>query len=183
MGQVIYYVAMSLDGFIADAKGGVDWLETIAADAPDLGYEAFFDTIGVVVMGATTYEQVLGFGDYPYAGVESIVMTSRSLPQPQGATVRFSSEPLAHIIADLKAHHEKHIWLIGGGKLAASAADAGLIDLYDLTIMPVLLRAGVPLLAYSTRTNLTHLVQQSQQSFANGIMRVQYTPRRTNDST
>lgn len=134
MSQVIYYVAMSLDGFIAADDGSVGWLESIPTTAQDLGYDSFFETVGAVVMGSVTYEQILDFGAYPYPNVESVVMTARQLAQPQGGKVTFSQEPVDAVIRSLKARHEKHIWLVGGGKLAAVADDAGLIDIYDLTV-------------------------------------------------
>ena len=60
MAEVSLFIATSLDGFIADSEGGVDWLFT----DQDYGYAAFFATIGALVMGRRTYEQVLGFGDW-----------------------------------------------------------------------------------------------------------------------
>ena len=63
--QIQIYIATSLDSFIATADGGVDWLEPFQAE--DLGYSAFVATIGTIVMGRTTYEQIRGFGSWPYA--------------------------------------------------------------------------------------------------------------------
>lgn len=178
MGQVVYYVAMSLDGFIADEAGGVEWLEKMPP-AGNMGYDKFYESVGAVVMGSATYEQIRSFGQYPYSGVESVVMTKRTLPQPDGGTVTFSQAPLAEVIADLKARHEKMIWMVGGGQLAAAAEDAGVIDLYDVFIMPMLLRRGIPLMAAGSKTRLQHLKPVNHQAFANGVMRLQFAPERS----
>lgn len=174
MGKIVYYVAMSADGFIADDKGGVEWLNAMSAEGQDFGYAAFYATVTAVVLGSATYEQVLGFGAYPYKGVESVVMTSRTLPQPDGATVRFSQEPLSDVLRELKARHEGVVWLVGGGKLAASAQDAGLIDELDLYIMPTFLRKGIPVLAEANATAVQGLSLVSHQVFSNGVVNLRY---------
>ncbi|WP_254861649.1 dihydrofolate reductase family protein [Halovivax gelatinilyticus] len=61
MGRITCYVATSVDGYLADLDGGVDWLEGFESDGE--AYAAFFDSVDCLVMGATTYEQVLGFGE------------------------------------------------------------------------------------------------------------------------
>ncbi len=177
MGRMIYYVAMSLDGYIADDAGGVEWLEQVPMDGEDIGYEAFYQTLGAVVMGAATYEQILSFGleRYPYPNVESVVMTSRQLPQPEGGQVRFSNEPLAAVVSDLKERHDKDIWLVGGGRLAAAAEDSGLIDLYEVTVIPRLLRAGVSLFApRAGGSDIRALRLVEHQVLRNGMVRLKY---------
>ena len=90
MVDVVYYVAMSVDGMIADTEGGVGWLQPFQGSGDDYGYDAFCRKVGAVVMGARTYEWILHAGiDWPYYGVEAVVMTSRSLLQPAGATSSF----------------------------------------------------------------------------------------------
>ncbi len=84
--QIQIYIATSLDSFIATADGGVDWLEPFQAE--DLGYSAFVATIGTIVMGRTTYEQIRGFGSWPYAGKRTVILSSlpiRFTPTPTRA--------------------------------------------------------------------------------------------------
>jgi dihydrofolate reductase len=81
MSRIVYYAAMSADGFIASPDGGVSWLDPF--NAPELGYERFLDGVGAVVVGPATYEQVLTFGPWPYGSRPGLVVTSRpvsSLP-------------------------------------------------------------------------------------------------------
>jgi hypothetical protein len=75
MPKIKLYIATSLDGFIAEPDGGVDWLFT----DDDYGYTAFFGSVEALVMGRHTYEQVLGFGEWPYEDRPTYVLT-RSAP-------------------------------------------------------------------------------------------------------
>ena len=63
MPQFVLYIATTLDGYIARPDGRIDWLNSFEAGEEDYGYSAFYATIDALIMGATTYEQVLGFGD------------------------------------------------------------------------------------------------------------------------
>src|SRR3712207_517414 len=86
MPEVKLFIATSLDGFIADRDGGVDWL---FADG-DYGYAAFFDSIETLIMGRRTYEQVLGFGEWPYGEKPTYVFT-RGAPGGDHPHVEFVS--------------------------------------------------------------------------------------------
>lgn len=174
MGKVIYYVAISVDGYIAADDGGIDWLNNFPVEGVDLGFDAFYETVDAVVLGAATYEQVLGFGAWPYAQAEAVVLTRRELPQPQGGTVRFSTDPVAAVLADLSARHAGTVWLVGGGKLAAAAQAADAIDEYDIAVIPLLLGAGIPLLAPAAQTAQQNLRLIAHQAFSNGVVRLRY---------
>ena len=85
--RIRLYIATSLDGYIATPDGDVAWLEPFHAG--DYGYDDFLKGIGTLVMGRTTFDQVLGFGAWPYAGKRAIVLTSRPVETPpEGAEVR-----------------------------------------------------------------------------------------------
>ena len=75
MSEVVYYIAASLDGYIADADGGVGWLEAFNQPDEDYGYGAFYRTLSAVISGRRTYEQALGFGEWPYEGVTTVVIS------------------------------------------------------------------------------------------------------------
>ena len=74
-GKITLYIAISVDGFVATEDGGVEWLDEFKGDVEDgdIGgsYEDFFAGIDCLVMGSRTYEQVLTFGDWPYAETPS----------------------------------------------------------------------------------------------------------------
>ncbi len=175
MGKVIYYLAMSVDGLIAGPGGDLAWLLKYDATGEDYGYQELVAGLGALIMGAATYEWILNRGEeWPYEGLESIVMTSRALPQPKGGSVRFTSEAPADLVRSLQAKHQKNIWLVGGGKLAAAFAAAGLIDEYDLTLIPVVLGAGIPLLEPAARSLQQALTLVDHQVFPSGVVRLRY---------
>ena len=86
MARIVYYVAASLDGFIADSAGGVDWLPDGGSD--DYRYDDFYAGVQALAMGRSTYDQVRGFGEWPYPGKPAYVFTHSPPPEgPEG--VRF----------------------------------------------------------------------------------------------
>ena len=150
MDRVQYYVAASLDGFIAETDDGLQWLFD-AADDPttgdDANYNAFYDGVTAIAVGASTYAIVLGH-EWPYAGRPTFVFTHRELPAPEGADVRFvQGEVTDHIDAMREAAGDGNLWVLGGGELASQFADAGLLDELIVTYVPAVLGTGVGLFA------------------------------------
>lgn len=147
MRKVILYISLSLDGYIADREGGVDWLGgTDPAYQGDYGYGDFVQGVDTVVMGCRTYEQIitqLSPGEWPYGGMAAYVLTHRRMEDTR--EVRFYNGPLAALLARLKGEPGRDVWLCGGAELARQAMEDGLVDEYHLTIMPVLLGDGVRL--------------------------------------
>lgn len=147
MRQTILYIAMSLDGFIADRQGGVDWLDSQdpANDAPG-SYPDFIQTVDTVLMGRNTYDQVtqvLSPGHWPYTGLCTFVLTHR--PADDRAGVQFVDEDAPHLLACLRAQQGKDIWVCGGASLARDCIRADCIDQYRITVIPVLLGQGLRL--------------------------------------
>ncbi len=148
-----YYTATSLDGFIADPDDSLAWLLRQPQDegggAQD--YDAFIAGIGALVMGSTTYEWILAHlertGEAWFYDQPTWVMTSRDLPRYDGADLRFASGPVTELAGELTAAAgERGVWVVGGGDLAGQFADAGLLDEVVVSIAPVTLGAGRPLL-------------------------------------
>ncbi len=144
-----YYVAASLDGYIADAQGKLDWLfQFNNAEGVAAHYEAFIAEVGALAMGATTYEFVLAEGSaWTYADRPTWVFTHRQLPVIPGGDIRFTTEDVGVVHEQLRrAAKGRHIWLVGGGNLAAQFARRGLVDEILLAFAPVVLGSGAPLL-------------------------------------
>lgn len=170
--QVVYYTAATLDGFLADAEHSLDWLFAVDDTvAPDL--QAFGETVGAYVSGSSTYEWVLrheNLIEQPekwekfYDQLPWFVFTSRELPVPAGADVRFvSGEPAEHFAAIGTAAGEKNVWLYGGGDLVGQFFEAGLLDRIEVSITPVTLGEGAPLLP--RRIESDHLKLESVTQF------------------
>jgi dihydrofolate reductase len=157
MAKVIYNAAATLNGFIADEQDSLSWLFAVdGEDAPDNG--PFMRGIGALVMGSTTYEWVLrqeGILEQPsrwheldYIGDRpTFVFTRRSLPAPPGADIRFVAGAVAAALPELeRAAGGSDLWLLGGGDLAGQFLDAGALDEIQVSVAPVTLTGGAPLL-------------------------------------
>jgi dihydrofolate reductase len=153
--RTTYYTATSLDGFIADDAATLEWLfrQDIDEDGP-FNMKEFGATIGAAVMGSTTYEWVLKAepGKWSF-DVPTWVMTSRQLPLPEvpadapAPDVRFASGDVRPVHeAMVAAAGDKVRWIVGGGELVGRFADAGLLDEVVVSIAPVTLGSGAPLL-------------------------------------
>jgi len=158
MTKTVYYTATSLDGFIAAGDHSLDWLLSRDVDpAGPMGYDDFITGIGAVVMGASTYAW-LGDnydGPWPY-NVPCWVLTHRDFPERVGADLRFASGDVSELHPRLvEAAEGKDIWIVGGGDLAGQFADRGLLDEVIVSIAPVTLGAGAPLLPRHVELELT----------------------------
>ncbi|MGY1714617.1 dihydrofolate reductase family protein [Geodermatophilus sp. SYSU D01106] len=152
MTRTVYYTATTLDGFIASAEHSLDWLLTREADHEGaLGYKAFEKTVGSLVMGASTYEWVQRQGEDWAYDQPAWVLTHRQLTPYEGRDIRFTA---ADTDGELRALHAEmvaaagdlDVWIVGGGPVAARFAEAGLLDEVVVSIAPVTLGAGMPLL-------------------------------------
>ncbi|WP_066038699.1 dihydrofolate reductase family protein [Herbiconiux solani] len=141
-----YYVAASLDGFIADREGGLDWLLQFGFEEFGADYETFLAEVGVVVMGARTYKFVLAEGsEWAYPDQVAWVLTSRVLPVIEGGDIRVAAAPVSELHAEwVEAAAGRNIWIVGGGDVAAQVADARLLDEIILTTMPVCSAPALP---------------------------------------
>jgi dihydrofolate reductase len=157
---VQYYVAASLDGYIADAEDGIDWLtgyrgsfESEAAEPGPMGeggaYHRFYDGVGALVSGSTTYEWILEHASgWPYGEKPYWVLSSRGLapPEVEGADVRVRSGEVAELAEEILASASSgNLWIVGGGPVASQFAEAGLLEELLLTVVPVVLGTGKPL--------------------------------------
>jgi dihydrofolate reductase len=153
-----YYCAATLDGYIAEADDTIDWLTGYRGSykGPEAesgkaraGYEGFYEGVGALVMGSTTYAFVLNEGgEWPYKGKPSWVLTSRELPLPSAddVDVRFADTHVPELYEEMmSAAGERHLWIVGGGNVASQFADAGLLDDLIVTVVPVVLGEGKPL--------------------------------------
>jgi dihydrofolate reductase len=144
-----YFVAASMDGFIADDEDNLDWLLSMPGGDDEANpYSRFIEKVGAIAMGATTYEWILAHdpGPWPYQQ-PSWVLTHRDLPAKEGADLRFTSAPVADVHAEMVASAgSDNVWLVGGGELVGQFLDHDLLDEIWLSLTPVLLGSGKPLL-------------------------------------
>jgi dihydrofolate reductase len=175
MRSLALILTTSLDGFIAETDGGIEWLaeppEEVPADYLDL-----LDSIDCLVMGSATYLVSLQLegGTAVFEDREVYVFTSRTdLPVHSGVT--FVSGSAEEFVADLKTREGGAIWLFGGGRLATSLSDASLVDDYLIVVQPILLGAGIPL--WVSPHSQTELELIAARPWAGGLAELRYRRR------
>jgi dihydrofolate reductase len=152
MRRIRYSVATSLDGFIAGPDGESDW---IIMD-PEIDFAAMFSEFDTALMGRRTYEVVAGSRQWLMDNAMKLFVVSKTLRQSEHPKVTVISENLTETLTALREAPGKNIWLMGGGSLFSSLAAAGLVDTVEITMIPILLGAGVPLVSQpSGRVKLT----------------------------
>lgn len=169
MTEVIYSFAMSLDGFIAREDGAFDWLEKFPADA-DFDFEAFLGSLTGIVMGRGSYVAVRKRWDYsrwPTAIAASGAI--EDLPENAEAV---NGGP-AELLANLRSRGaDGRVWMFGGGGLARSFLDAGLLDTVEIGLIPVILGSGIP--AFGGAQPDRWLKLEFGKPLANGAMHLRY---------
>ena len=138
MRKIVVYIASSLDGYVARENGDIDWLP----EPSESGYDSFYKSVDTVIMGKTTYEQVLTFGSYPYTNKKSFVFSRTNRNNDEN--VEFVSD-IAKFVDDDFPGAGKNIWLVGGPQIIASFLKQESIDEIIITVIPVLLGKGIPL--------------------------------------
>lgn len=145
--KVILYISQSLDGFIADNKGSVDWIIGNNKNyISDYGYENFIKNIDTVVLGANTYKQIkneLSPDKWVYENLQSYVFTNEKIKDIEN--IKYVNMNIEKLINKLKQEKGKNIWICGGANLVNQCVKANLIDEYQITTVPVILGNGVRL--------------------------------------
>ena len=158
--EIVYYVAASLDGFIATSDGGIDWLKRFEGTGEDYGYGDFYASVEAVLMGRKTYEQCLQFPEWPYAGKPYWVFSRSNGNTPSG------------VVKEMQARGLRRAWLVGGGKLAAAFRAEGLITEHRVSIVPVLLGSGIALFDGPAPAGTLRLL--GTKTYDSGIVQLRY---------
>ena len=151
MKKLIYYVATTLDGFIAHEDGSFDGFcfdEEIIAD-----FIGSFENFDTVLMGRKTYEVGLKEGKTsPYPMMKQFVF-SKTLETSPDENVELVSDNIIKLVAELKEENGKDIWLCGGGNLASQLLNENLIDKLIIKLNPIIFGKGIPLFDNSINQN------------------------------
>jgi dihydrofolate reductase len=174
--KIIAYIATSADGFIARADGSFDWLDR-PSPRGNYGIGKFFASIDTILWGRKTYDQSLTMGGVGGFGpkVKNYVFTHRS-PKSGAADVEFVNEPIGPFAKRLRKQPGKDIWMMGGGGIIASFLDAGQIDEFSISVIPVFIGEGIPLIAPARRTVPLKLL--STRRFSDGVVHLNYSTAR-----
>jgi dihydrofolate reductase len=173
--KIIVHIATSADGYIARPDGDLEWLTSRPAPKGFYGIGAFERTIDTELFGRKTYDASLKLGA-TFGGKRRIcVFSRRSPPTSLPRSVEFVSEPVERFVERLRRENGKNVWMMGGGDLIASFLDAGAIDEFIISIVPVFIGEGIPLIAPRHREQTLKL--RSVKPFPDGVVQVHYDVR------
>lgn len=169
MSHLIYDVAVSIDGYISGPDGDISAFPHSGQIVDD--YVHRLDSYAVALMGRATYEFGYAFGlqpgANPYPQMRSTIL-SRRIDLPPDPDVVIVRDESVDYVRHLKAETDGNIYLCGGGSLAASLAEAGLIDRLFLKRAPILLGGGTRL--FGERGANLRLTQTGQTDYGGGLM-------------
>ena len=172
MTEITYYVAATLDGFIAGQQGELDWLHPFEQAGTDYGLADFMATVDGLAMGRSTYEVTRSFGEWPY-GERPAWVLSRQVAPAEGALpscVHWGAAQPRDLVAQWSGLGLQHVWLVGGGQVAGQFLQAGLVDHLMLATIPVTLGAGLPLWGAQQPMPPQRWALHAHQAYPNGVL-------------
>lgn len=159
--MMIYgYIATTIDGYIADEQGNIDFLNDF--QTIDCGYDHFIEKIDTIVMGRKTYEAICAFDiDWPYPNQKTWIVTSHADLKVTDVNVEIWQGDLSTLMSPIQSEQDKSCWILGGGELISSVIALGYMDQLEVYITPVLLGSGIPLF---TQQNYSSIKIQKAES-------------------
>ena len=174
--RVIVHIGTSADGYIARPDGDLEWLTSRPAPPGFYGMGEFVKSVDTKLLGRKTYEGSVRLGAKFDSGDRYIVFSRQPRPASAPRSVEFVSDPIGPFVRELRQQSGKDIWLMGGGDLIASFLDAQAIDELVLTVAPVFIGDGIPLISRRHRHVL--LESRSVERFDDGVVQLRYGVRR-----
>jgi dihydrofolate reductase len=174
--KVIVHIATSADGYIARSDGDLEWLTSRPAPKGFYGMDAFMKSIDTKVLGRKTYELSLQLGAKFDSSDRTIVFSRHSPPADAPSGVAFANEAIGPFVDRLREQPGKDIWLMGGGELIASFLDEQSIDEFVISVVPVFIGEGIPLIA--RRHRHVPLDLHSTERFDDGLVQLHYRVRK-----
>jgi len=174
----VVYIAQSLDGYISDRDGGLDWLHSIPnPDNLDMGYSNFIGGIDAIVMGRKTFERVCSFDiEWPYdIPVFVLSSTLKTLDKKYKGKAELMNDMPRDVVEKLHKRGYEQLYIDGGVTIQAFLKE-DLIDEIIITTLPVLLGGGSRL--FSTLPNELKFEHTDTLLFLDEIVQTHYTRKR-----
>ena len=172
--KVIVHIGTSADGYIARPDGDLEWLTSRPAPPGFYGMNAFMKSIDTKLLGRKTYEASLRLGA-KFGAKDRTIVFSRHAPPAPPSGVEFVNGDIGAFVNRLREQPGKDIWLMGGGDLIASFLDAHAIDEFVISMAPVFIGDGIPLIARRHRHVPLELI--SSERFEDGLVQLRYHVR------
>ena len=174
--KVIVHIGTSADGYIARPDGDLEWLTSRPAPEGFYGMNAFMKSIDTKLLGRKTYEVSLRMGAKFDSKSRTIVFSRNAPPTDVPSGVEFVNSAIGPFVSHLLEEPGKDIWLMGGGELIASFLDEHAIDEFVISVVPVFIGDGIPLIA--RRHRHVPLDLQSVERFEDGVVQLHYRVQR-----
>jgi len=170
--KVIVHIATSADGYIARPDGDLEWLTSRPAPKGFYGMNTFMKSIDTTLLGRKTYEVSLRMGATFDSKSRTIVFSRHAPPADLPSGVEFVNGAIDQFVSRLRAEPGKDIWLMGGGEIIASFLDEHAIDEFVISVVPVFIGDGIPLIA--RRHRHVPLDLHSTERFEDGLVQLRY---------
>lgn len=174
--KIIVNIATSADGYVARPDGNLDWLTDRPAPKGFYGLPEFERSTDAKILGRKTFDRSLEMGARFGAGAVHYVFSRRPPPASVPAGVEFVTGSIAAFAERLRTQAGKNIWMMGGGEIIGSFLDEGAIDEFIITIVPVFIGEGIPLLPPRPRELGLRLLDV--QKFPDGVVQLHYEVQR-----
>lgn len=169
--QVILYIAMSLDGYIANDNNDISFLSVVDSPPEDYGYSDFIKTVDTVIIGRKTYEKVLTFGvDFPHRDRKCYVL-SRS-KKGRDENVEFYNGDIGELIANIRKASGLNIFIDGGAELVFELMKQNLIDKFIVSVIPTFIGGGISLFKSGRPEQSLRLIRSV--TFPTGLVQLWY---------
>ena len=171
--KVIVHIATSADGYIARPDGDLEWLTSRPAPKGFYGMGVFMKSIDTELLGRKTYEVSRRMGaTFDSKSSRTVVFSRHRPPADAPSGVEFVNGPIGPFVSRLRAQRGKEIWLMGGGELIASFLDEHAIDEFVISVVPVFIGDGIPLIVRRHRHVPLDLL--SVERFDDGLVQLRY---------
>ena len=170
--KVIVHIGTSADGYIARTDGDLEWLTSRPKPEGFYGMSAFMKSIDTKLLGRKTYDMSLRMGAKFDSKSRTIVFSRHAPPADAPSGVEFVSGAIGPFVSRLREQPGKDIWLMGGGEIIASFLAAQAIDEFVISVVPIFIGDGIPLIA---RRHLhVPLSLRSTERFEDGVVQLRY---------
>jgi dihydrofolate reductase len=166
--KISVYIAMSIDGYIARKDESLDWLDRVGGYDDDYGYRELMDSIDGLIIGRKTYDVASTVPD-PYPGKRVVVLSNGLEAVKEG--MELYRGDLTALVSKLHRERIKHVW-VDGGTTISQFLSLELVDTMTLSIIPVILGAGIPLFSLVDKEISPRLL--SSQSYPSGLVQLKY---------
>ena len=170
--KVIVHIAASADGYIASPDGDLEWLTSRFKPKGFYGIGSFMKSIDTMVFGRKTYDASVRMGAKFDSIGRYVVFSHRAPPAGAPPGVEFVNGAIGPFVSRLRKQPGKDIWLMGGGELIASFLDEDAIDEFVVSVVPVFIGDGIPLIA--RRHRHVPLGLDSVERFEDGVAQLRY---------